>query len=188
MNNIQEKKGEFIMSKLIFNKKGERHEPIKYWTMSDNTLIAMYQGQRGSNPELDFVVKYLSPNKRLRTPSHTHWIVDLIIKANLNNINTLNFVDEWLSKYEIISPFNSIEERANYELQYVDYFVEEYQISLNNIGIYKVDFLSTLIELFIKCEKQSPNAFMFKGLLTLMKEYCEGKKDFYQVVGYSKRV
>jgi hypothetical protein len=29
---------------------------------------------------------------------------------------------------------------------------------------------------------------MFKGLLKLMKEYCEGKKDFYQVVGHSKRV
>jgi hypothetical protein len=29
---------------------------------------------------------------------------------------------------------------------------------------------------------------MFRGLLTLVKEYCDGKKDFYQIVGYSKRV
>jgi hypothetical protein len=29
---------------------------------------------------------------------------------------------------------------------------------------------------------------MFKGLLNLVKEYCEGTKDFYQIVGYSKRV
>ena len=29
---------------------------------------------------------------------------------------------------------------------------------------------------------------MFRNLLVLVKEYCEGKKDFYQIVGYSKRV
>jgi hypothetical protein len=29
---------------------------------------------------------------------------------------------------------------------------------------------------------------MFRGLLMLVKEYCEGRKDFYQIVGYSKRV
>jgi len=29
---------------------------------------------------------------------------------------------------------------------------------------------------------------MFKTLLELVKDYCDGKKDFYQVVGYSKRV
>ena len=51
-----------------------------------------------------------------------------------------------------------------------------------------MEFLSTLIELFIKCEKQNPNAFMFKNLLTLVKDFSEGKKDFYQVVSYSKRV
>jgi hypothetical protein len=45
-----------------------------------------------------------------------------------------------------------------------------------------------LIELFIKCEKQTKDAFMFKNLLTLVKDYCEGKKDFYQIVSYSKRV
>jgi len=45
-----------------------------------------------------------------------------------------------------------------------------------------------LIELFIKCEKQTPNAFMFKNLLVMVKEFAEDKKDFYQIVFYSKRV
>jgi hypothetical protein len=45
-----------------------------------------------------------------------------------------------------------------------------------------------LVELFSKCEKQSTGAFMFKNLLQLVKEYCDGKKDFYQIIGYSKRV
>ena len=29
---------------------------------------------------------------------------------------------------------------------------------------------------------------MFKSMLTLIKEYLEGKKDYYQVIGVSKRV
>ena len=56
------------------------------------------------------------------------------------------------------------------------------------IGAFSVEFLSGLIELFIKCEKQTENAFMFRNLLLLIKEYCEDKKDFYQIISYSKRV
>jgi hypothetical protein len=48
--------------------------------------------------------------------------------------------------------------------------------------------LTAFIELFSICEKQTSGAFMFKGLLEMVKEYCQGKKDFYQIVGYSKRV
>ena len=70
---------------------------------------------------------------------------------------------------------------------YNDYFTEKYD-SLQNLGVFSIEFLSAMIELFIKCEKQTPNAFMFKTLLVLIKDYCEGKKDFYQVVSYSKRV
>jgi hypothetical protein len=29
---------------------------------------------------------------------------------------------------------------------------------------------------------------MFKALLQLILDYCDGIKDFYQIVGYSKRV
>ncbi len=45
-----------------------------------------------------------------------------------------------------------------------------------------------MLELFIKCEKQTEGAFMFKKLLELVMEYCDGKKDFYQIVSHSKRV
>lgn len=176
------------MSKLTFNKQGLTHHPIKYWELSDGIKLAMYQGERGTNPDLDFVIKYLAPNKRLRAISHTHWIVDLLIKSFSNQVNVKDFVSEWLLLYDQIQPFQSIEERNNYETIYTEKFKKDYEISLNQYGTYKVDFLSLLIELFIKCEKQNPNAFMFKGLLILMKQFCEGEKDFYQVIGHSKRV
>ena len=188
MNNTQENKAEFISKKLSFNKEKIFHSPLKYWEMQDGTYVAIYQGNRGANPELDYVVKYLSPGKRLRAPSHTHWIVDLLVKAYFNHINVNEYVQDWIDLYDDIQPFSSVIERNNYELVYKEQFVEKYELPLNRIGEYKVDFLSTIIELFIKCEKQSPNAFMFRDMLKLMKDYCEGKKDFYQIIGHSKRV
>jgi len=188
MNNIQDKKGEFIyMKKLKFKKEGVEHSPLKYWELRDKTLVAIYQGNRGFNPELDFVVKYLSPNKRLRAPSHTHWIVDLLIKSQTIKPQVLNFVSDLIEHYDIIKPFSSVEESKNYELKYVQKFDTKYS-ALGMFGEYSTDFLCVLIELFIKCEKQNPNAFMFKDLLSLVKDYCEGKKDFYQVISHSKRV
>jgi len=175
------------MSKLVFKKEGVQHSPLKHWITSDGTTIAIYQGNRGANPELDFVIKYLSPGKRLRAPSHTHWIVDLLIKSESVRPQVLNFVNDWIEHYDIINPFTSIEERNNYELRYLQKFEFKYS-ALGMIGEYRTDFLCALIELFIKCEKQSPNAYMFKNMLVLVKEYCQGKKDFYQIISHSKRV
>lgn len=176
------------MSKLTFKKQGIEHKPIKTWELSKGVVVAIYQGERGANPQLDFVLKYLAPGKRLRAISHTHWIVDLLIKSYSNSINVEGFVSDWLRLYDSIEPFKSVEERNSYELKYVDGFVESYDISLNQHGTYRVDFLSTIIELFTKCEKQTPNAFMFKNLLSLMLDFCQGKKDFYQIISHSKRV
>ena len=65
-------------------KNGPRVESINEFTLNDNTIVTtMFQGFRGSYPELDFIVKYKEPTKKLRTPSHTHWIVDLLVKQNL---------------------------------------------------------------------------------------------------------
>lgn len=177
------------MKSLTYNKKGIKHEPIKYWELSDGNFVSMYQGSRGANPELDFIVKYLAPGKRLRMPSHTHWIVDLLIKADYNSETVKDFVNEWIKIYHELTPFKDKEERDNYKLMYNKYFSNKVNYSLmGQHGDFSVEFLSTILELFIRCEKQTPNAFMFKNLLNLISEYCDGKKDFYQVVSLSKRV
>ncbi len=170
-----------------FNKKGQTHTPIKYWELSDGKYLIIYQGSRGSNPDLDFIVKYKEPSKRLRAPSHTHWIVDLIIKSGHAPDLVSQYISEWLDLYDRIEPFKSLDERKNYEIIYSEYFVDEY-LSLDNLGYFSIEFLSSMIELFIKCEKQTPGAYMFKNLLTLVKQFSKGEKDFYQVVSYSKRV
>lgn len=176
------------MKKLSYNRKNVNYTPIKYWELSDGNIVAIYQGNRGENPELDYVVKYLGPGKRLRAPSHTHWIVDLLVKASYNKQYVKGFINEWIGYYDIIEPFKSVEDRNNYSLTYVKHFKDGVYNVLSNNGEYSIEFLSIMIELFIKCEKQSTGAYMFKSMLILVKEFCENKKDFYQVISHSKRV
>lgn len=173
--------------KLSFTKNGVLHEPINNWELPDGSVIAIYQGSRGGNPDLDFIVKYKKDKSRLRAPSHTHWIVDLIIKSEYAPYEVNNFISEWLDLYDKVEPFKTKEEMSNYEFLYYEYFIEKYE-TITNVGPFKIEFLSCLLELFIKCEKQTEGAFMFKNLLKLIKEHCDGKKDFYQVISYSKRV
>ena len=175
------------MKELCFNKKGVNYTPLQYWTTDKDTKVAIYQGSRGENPDLDFIVKYKEKGKRLRTPSHTHWIVDLLVKAEYNKNLLSSYVTDLINVYDEITPFTNVEERDTYELTKMNDMEDKYWL-LNGHGYYSVKTLTSLVELFSKCEKQSTGAFMFKTLLELVKDYCDGKKDFYQIVGYSKRV
>tara|TARA_R110002012_G_scaffold12333_3_gene55011 strand:+ start:926 stop:1456 length:531 start_codon:yes stop_codon:yes gene_type:complete len=176
------------MEKLQYKiKNGPRVESSNQFNMEDGTIVAIFQGFRGENPDLDFIVKYKEPDKRLRTPSHTHWIVDLIVKGEVYPGETLSLVKDLIEIYDNVNPFKTTEERDNYELTYSLDLVEKYS-SLNNTGSLSIELIGTLVELFSKCEKQTSGAFMFKSMLKLTQDYFEGKKDYYQVIGTSKRV
>ena len=43
---------------LNFNKNGVAHTPLNKWELSDGSFLVIYQGSRGDNPELDFIIKY----------------------------------------------------------------------------------------------------------------------------------
>jgi len=176
------------MEKLQYKiKNGPRVESLNQFELSDGTIVAIFQGFRGENPDLDFIVKYKEPGKRLRTPSHTHWIVDLIVKGEINRPSTLDLVKELIEVYDAIDPFQTVEERNNYELVYAGEIARDFSW-LDGTGSLSLELIGTLVELFSKCEKQTTGAFMFKSMLTLSKDYLEGKKDYYQIIGTSKRV
>ena len=176
------------MEKLQYKiKNGPRVEALNQFELSDGTIVAIFQGFRGENPDLDFIVKYKEPGKRLRTPSHTHWIVDLIVKGEINRPSTLDLVKELIEIYDAIDPFQTVEERDNYELMYANEIARDFSW-LDGIGSLSLELIGALVELFSKCEKQTSGAFMFRSMLTLTKEYLEDKKDYYQIIGTSKRV
>jgi hypothetical protein len=168
-------------------KNGPRIESLVEYELQNGTIVAMFQGSRGSYPDLDFIVKYVDPGKRMRTPSHTHWIVDLLVKAEFNKELVRDFVQKYLDLYDIMTPFETQEERNSYQLQYLGESLTDFQ-GIDGCGYLSIEFLSSILELFILCEKRSDDAFMFKSLLQLVVDFCDDKRDFYQVVGYSKRV
>jgi|TARA_R110002020_G_scaffold31127_2_gene97423 hypothetical protein len=176
------------MEKLKYKiKNGPRVESLNQFELTDGTIVAIFQGFRGENPELDFIVKYKEPTKRLRTPSHTHWIVDLIVKGEVYRKDTLRLVEELIEIYDNVKPFQSTDERDEYQLVYAHEIARDYSW-LDGTGSLSLELIGTLVELFSKCEKQTTGAFMFKSMLTLAKDYLEGKKDYYQIIGTSKRV
>ena len=175
------------MKGLTFKRKGVDYTPLTFWQIDKRHTIAIYQGGRGARPDLDFIVKHKEEGKRVRTPSHTHWIVDLIVKAQYDKGIVKSYVEDMIEMYDECEPFKNEEERNTYKLQCpTKYWMKH--IMIEDRGYYPLQVLTSFIELFSKCEKQTPEAFMFRNLLVLIKEYCEGKKDFYQIVGYSKRV
>jgi hypothetical protein len=114
----------------------------------------------------------------------------MLVKAEVNKSVLLEYVNDMIKLYDETTPFNSVDERNSYILtkpNLMSSSSSRYNV-LQGHGYYSIGTLTAFIELFSKCEKQTTGAFMFRGLLTLIKEYCEGTKDFYQIVGYSKRV
>lgn len=161
--------------------------PLNKFEMEDGNVVVIYQGSRGQYPELDFIVKYKKNDTRLRTPSHTHWVTDLVIKSHFDKKLTLELVNDFIKIYFLSKPFQLKIDRDNYKLIYPKLLSEKYK-NLDSKGGISVEMLTTFIELFSICEKRTENAFMFKKTLEICKEYLEGKKDYYQIISYSKRV
>ena len=157
----------------------------------DNTIVAVFQGSRGANPDLDIIIKYRQRGKRLRTPKHLHWAIDLLIKKQHREALTNEFVEFLIALYDQLQPFDSQADRANrLENQIGGAFngelLERFQ-PLNEFGEYSVEFTGYILELMGICEKTSdPNAFMFRRVLLAV---LDGR-DIFGVVsaaGYSGR-
>ncbi len=156
---------------------------FNYYTMKDGLLLGMFQGNRGDRPDLDYIVKFLEPGekRRLRTPKHLHWVVDLIIKKQFHSKEVKNFLLRYLAWYDEIEPFENIADRNSYE-PFTPQIIKKSFKKLRVKGTYSLEYLAHIIELFIKCEKRMDDAFMFKDLLQAMVDYCDGKKDYFQIL------
>jgi len=51
---------------MKFKRKGEEHTAIKEIKLADGTIIGVFAGNRGANPEHDILIKYQENGKRLR--------------------------------------------------------------------------------------------------------------------------
>ena len=151
--------------------KPPRKYAIKEITLSDGTVIGIFEGSRGANPDHDILIKYKDKFTKTsvpRTPKHIHWVVDLLIKKEHDRDLTLNFMRHLRGVYDRVEAFKSKEERANFMLKEVTSDNLKSFEELNKYGEYKVEFIMSLIELMIKMEKNHPNPHVFRELIEAM--------------------
>lgn len=56
----------------------------------DNTYtIYVFKGSLSQN---DIVVKYSKDGKRMRTPKHIHWVIDMLLKEQKNHNDVIAFI------------------------------------------------------------------------------------------------
>ncbi|MGC9968813.1 MAG: hypothetical protein ABSC29_03760 [Minisyncoccia bacterium] len=166
---------------------------FKTYTTRDGTLIGLFQGSRGANPELDFVIKILIPggDKRLRPPTHTFWVVDLLLKIPQYRAEVREIIEYYIKFYDRSKPFFSVEERNNYQLETVEEITSKYA-HIDQPYTLSLDYVATVIELFSKNEKLRAGAYMFHDLLTALRDYIDNKLHYTEVLqaalpGYTKR-
>jgi hypothetical protein len=164
-----------------------RKVSIKEIKLHDGTIIGIFEGNRGANPDHDILIKYQEEGKRLRTPKHIHWVIDLLIKKEHNRDLTLKFMRYLREMYDRVDPFHSKEDRAKCELkETTDEKLKSFE-ELNNYGEYKVDFIGHLIELMIKMEKNTPPdkpARVFKELMDAM----INEKEIFVIVSKATQI
>ncbi len=156
---------------------------FKTYKMKDGTLVGLFQGNRGVRPDIDFVIKILIPGdgKRLRPPTHTFWIVDLLLKIPQYKNEVREIVQYYIDYYEHTHPFSSVQERDDYELETVGEITSRFS-QLEQSYTLSLDYVATVIELFCKNEKINPSAFMFHDLLISLREYIDGRKHYTEVL------
>ncbi|MBU1024362.1 hypothetical protein KKB99_08790 [bacterium] len=166
---------------MKFKRKGKEHFSIKEILLTDGTIIGVFEGSRGANPDHDILIKYKEPGKRLRTPKHIHWVIDLLVKKEHNKELALEFMRYLRDMYDRVQAFSSKEDRVRCELKET---TEEKLMpfeELNNYGEYTVEFIGHLIELMIKMEKNTPPekpARVFKELMEAMID----EKEIFAIV------
>lgn len=154
---------------------------FKVFVLKDGTRIGIFQGTKGSNPDLDIIVKYQDKYTKSvpRTPKHIHWVIDLLIKKEHNEELTLQFIEYLYDMYDKVEPFRNKEEQQKCELKFTNPENLEKFKELNNYGQYSLEFIGHVIELLTREEKTGmEGAFMFKQVLEALKN----KKDIFSIV------
>lgn len=172
---------------MKFKRDGKEHIAIKEIKLNDGTIIGVFEGNRGHNPDHDILIKYQENGKRLRTPKHIHWVIDLLIKKEHNKELTLNFMKYLRDMYERVNAFRSKDDRAECLLKETTPDKLKQFEELNKYGEYKVEFIGHLIELMIKMEKNTPPekpARVFRELMEAM----IAEKEIFVIVSKATQI
>ena len=163
---------------MRYKKEGKEHLAVREIDTEYGVKIGVFEGSRGHNPDHDILIKYQEEGKRLRTPKHIHWVIDLLIKKERNKELTLEFMKYLRSMYDRVEGFKSKEDRRACILkETTSEKLKPFQ-ELDKYGEYKVEFIGHLIELMIKMEKNMPPEKPARVFRELMDALIQEKEIF----------
>ena len=172
---------------MRYKREGKEHLAVREVSLDYGTKIGVFEGNRGANPDHDILIKYQEQGKRLRTPKHIHWVIDLLIKKEHNRELTLKFMKYLRDMYDKVEAFKSKEDRANFIFRETTKDKLKPFEELNKYGEYKIDFIGHLIELMIKMEKNTPinkPARVFRELMDAM----IAEKEIFVIVSKATQI
>lgn len=140
---------------------------------------------QGSISENDIIVKYMEEGKRMRTPKHIHWAVDLLLKLQAKKELTKSFIKEIRNDWEKCKPLKNNDEEALASL--VGNYMKTTDVlkykELDNYGEYGVEFLIVLMTLLMTQEKTNrEDAYMFGKVLDSL---LEEELDIFAIMSAS---
>lgn len=144
-----------------------------------NYIIYVFQGNLS---RFDIVIKYRKDDKHIRTPKHIHWVVDILMKMQGNEVLTKEYLSRIQNYWNMCSPLlnndfatlKSLVENGKNNIEIEKYY------SLNNFGEYDIEFLYVLMQLLAVQEKTNyPNAYMFGNII---EELLKNDRDIFKIV------
>ena len=142
-------------------------------------IIYVFQG---SLSQYDILIKYRKDGTRIRTPKHIHWVVDILMKMQGNEMLTKQYLMAIQHCWNTCGPLpdNSCETLKTLiedGEQAID--IEQY-FPLNSFGEYDVEFLYVLMELLAVQEKTNrADAYMFGSII---EELLETDRDIFKII------
>jgi len=160
---------------MHFNKKGVRHNPLKIYFF-ENFCVGVY---KGSFSEFDLLVKYKKFDnvtgkwRRLRTPKHIHWTVDMLLKMEYDRNLAISLLNFFLEKWDSVKPLKKKNEQDSFLSDKLLIETQDELVKFNKLsgGEYSITFLMLIAKLLMTQEKTNmEKAYMFKRLLVELKK------------------
>lgn len=142
-------------------------------------IIFVFQGELS---KFDIIVKYKKDGKRIRTPKHIHWVVDILMKMQADETLAKKYLTAIQNCWNNCAPLtdnNFYTLKALIENGENDIEIEQY-FSLNAFGEYDVEFLYVLMELLAVQEKTNrADAYMFGKII---EELLKPDRDIFKII------
>lgn len=142
-------------------------------------IIYVFQGNLS---QFDIVIKYKKDSTRIRTPKHIHWVVDVLMKMQGNEILTKRYLlaiqNCWKSCVPLTNndyeTLKALIKNGENDIDIAQFF------SLNAFGEYDVEFLYVLMELLAVQEKTNrADAYMFGNII---EELLDADRDIFKII------